>query len=170
MLTVWMAASPPGENPVKMYVGGNWVTNGKTQPVRNPFDGSVFDTVPVATIDQVNLAVESAQRGAAAMRRLPAYDRYSILHRAAELLRERREEFAQTITGEEGKIIAEARTEVDRAIQTITLSAEEAKRLYGEVLPLDASPGNATKFGFTLRVPPRCGRLRARSVVSGASC
>ena len=72
---------------------------------------------------------------------------------AADLLAERSEDLARTITMEEGKVIAEGRTEVQRAIQTITGSSEEAKRLHGETVPLDAAPGNVNQFGFTIRVP-----------------
>ena len=87
------------------------------------------------------------------MAKLTAYERYAILHHAAELMAERLEDLGQTITKEEGKVIAEGRGEVQRAIQTITTSAEEAKRLHGETIPLDAAPGNVNQFGFTMRVP-----------------
>ena len=87
------------------------------------------------------------------MAKLTAYERYAILHRTAELMAERLEDLGQTITKEEGKVIAEGRGEVQRAIQTITTSAEEAKRLHGETVPLDAAPGNVNQFGFTMRVP-----------------
>lgn len=138
---------------MKMYVGGEWVTRDKVVEVVNPFDGRAIDTVPHAGVEDVALAVASAVRGAAAMKRVSAYDRFLALRKAADLLQQRVEDFARTISLEEGKIIAEARTEVARAVQTLTWSAEEAKRLRGETIPLDASPGNATKFGFTIRVP-----------------
>ncbi|MSQ08176.1 MAG: aldehyde dehydrogenase family protein [Dehalococcoidia bacterium] len=138
---------------MKMYMGGEWVSRSKTVPVTNPFTGQPFDSVPVAGVEDVDLAVKSAVRGAAAMRKLSAFDRYEVLMKAVGLLKQRAEDIARTITAEEGKIIAEARTEVARCVQTLTWSAEEAKRLYGETIPLDASPGNAMKFGFTVRVP-----------------
>ena len=69
------------------------------------------------------------------MAQLPGYERYKILHKAAELLEERQEDFARTLALEEGKIISEARFEASRAVETITGSAEEAKRLYGETIP-----------------------------------
>jgi glyceraldehyde-3-phosphate dehydrogenase (NADP+) len=81
--------------------------------------------------------------------------------KAAQTIESRREEFAQTITLEGGKVIAEARVEAGRAVQTLQLSAEEARRLHGETVPLDASPGGAGKFGFTLCVP--CGVVVAIS-------
>ena len=136
-----------------MYIGGEWVDRDKKIPVVNPYDGVAFDAVPRASIADVDDAVASAVRGAAAMAALPAYRRYEILHRAADLLVERTEEFARTITMEEGKVIGEGRTEVSRAVQTIGLSAEEAKRLYGETIPLDAAPTWTGQMGFTLRVP-----------------
>ena len=138
---------------MKMYLGGEWVSRDGTIEVINPFDGSVIDTVPRAGVEDVDMAVQSALRGAEAMKRLSAFDRYTILHRAADLIEERQEDFARTISLEEGKVISEARVEANRSIQTIIWSAEEAKRLYGETIPLDAAPGNATKFGFTIRVP-----------------
>ena len=138
---------------MKMYIGGKWLDKPETIPVLNPFDQSVIDTVPRGTSADVEAAITSAVRGAAVMAKLPAYERYSILRRAADLMAERLEDLGQTITKEEGKVIAEGRGEVGRAIQTITLSAEEAKRLHGETVPLDAAPGNVNQFGFTIRVP-----------------
>ncbi len=138
---------------MKMYLNGNWVDRDEKMPVRNPFDQSELDTVPRGTAEDVNTAVTSAVRGAAVMAKVPAYERYMILRRTADLMAERAEDLAQTITKEEGKVIAEGRGEVQRAIQTITLSSEEAKRLHGETVPLDGAPGITSQFGFTIRVP-----------------
>ena len=138
---------------MRMYIGGEWVERGDRIPVVNPYDGTVFDTVPRAGVEDVDAAIASAVRGAEVMAEVPAYRRYEMLHRASDLLEERTEDLARTITMEEGKIIGEARTEVGRAVQTIGLSAEEAKRLYGETVPLDAAPTWTGQMGFTLRVP-----------------
>jgi acyl-CoA reductase-like NAD-dependent aldehyde dehydrogenase len=140
---------------MKMYLGGEWVDRDERSNVLNPYDGSVIDTVPRANLKDVERAIASAVRGAAVMAELPAHERYRILHRAAELMEERVEDLGRTITLEEGKIIAEGRGEAQRSVQTMTLSAEEAKRLYGEYLPLDAAPGVTGKVGFTVCVP--CG-------------
>ena len=140
---------------MRMYIGGEWVDKDEKIPVVNPHDNSVIDTVPGADMEDVDFAVASAVRGAQVMAKIPAYERFLMLRRAADLLEEREEEFARTITMEEGKIIAEGRMEVDRAVQTMSLSAEEAKRLYGETIPLDAGPGWTGQLGFTIRVP--CG-------------
>lgn len=138
---------------MKMYISGKWVEKAETMLVLNPFDQSVIDTVPKASASDVDLAITSAVRGAEAMRKLTSFERYAILRKVADLLAERSEDLARTITMEEGKVITEGRTEVQRAIQTITGSSEEAKRLHGETVPLDAAPGNVNQFGFTLRVP-----------------
>ena len=138
---------------MKMYINGEWVDRANTMPVFNPFDQSIIDTVPRATVADVDLAIASAVRGAKVMAKLPAYERYAILNRAAQLMTERMEDLGQTITREEGKVIAEGRGEAGRAIQTITLSSEEAKRLHGETVPLDGAPGVTSQFGFTIRVP-----------------
>jgi glyceraldehyde-3-phosphate dehydrogenase (NADP+) len=146
---------------MKMCIGGRWVEkSGKTE-VRNPFDGSVVDTVPRADAGDVEAALAAAVRGAKVMAKLPALERSAILKKVAEKLEARAEEFARRITLEEGKPIAESRFEASRAVQTFALSAEEAKRIHGETVPLDAAPGGAGKFGFALRVP--CGVVVAIS-------
>ena len=136
-----------------MYICGKWVERTETIPVVDPFSQTIVDTVPQASVNDINQAVTSASSGAAAMARLTAYDRYKILNRAAELIGEHAETLAQTITQEEGKILTESRTEVKRSIQTMLLSSEEAKRIHGETIPLDAAPGVTSKFGFTIRCP-----------------
>ncbi|MBO55554.1 MAG: aldehyde dehydrogenase [Dehalococcoidia bacterium] len=138
---------------MKMYIAGQWVDRDNTMFVLNPFDQSIIDTVPKGSSGDVELAINSAARGAAVMGKMPAYERYTILRRVADLMSERSEDLAKTITNEEGKVIAEGRAEVQRAIQTITLSSEEAKRLHGETVPLDGAPGITSQFGFTIRVP-----------------
>jgi glyceraldehyde-3-phosphate dehydrogenase (NADP+) len=140
---------------MKMYLGGQWVDKPNRLEVKHPYDGSVVDTVPAADRGDTAAAVASAVRGAAAMARLPGYERSRILSKAAAILESRVEDLARTITLEEGKILAEGRAEASRTPEILHLSAEEAKRLGGEVVPLDGAPGAAGKFGFTLRVP--CG-------------
>ncbi|HEX4836162.1 MAG TPA: aldehyde dehydrogenase family protein [bacterium] len=140
---------------MKMYVGGEWIDKRQTIPVTNPYDGSTVDTVPKADRDDVERALATAARGALAMRQLTGYQRAQILRKAADLITQRAEDFARTITLEEGKILAESRIEAARAAEILMLSAEEAKRLSGEVVPLDGAPGVTSQFGFTIRVP--CG-------------
>ena len=140
---------------MKMLLGGNWVDRAEKIEVLNPFDGSVVDTVPRSSLADVEEALATAERGARVMADLTGYERYEILMKVADLMRERADDLARTITLEEGKILAEAQIEATRAREIIVLSAEEAKRLSGEVIPLDGAPGVSGKLGFTLRVP--CG-------------
>jgi glyceraldehyde-3-phosphate dehydrogenase (NADP+) len=144
---------------MKMFHSGQWHAGKSSQPVTNPFDGSEIDTVPRGTSDDVEAAVTGLVSGAAAMRKLSAIDRCNIQRKSAALLRDRVEDFAVTISREEGKILAESRLEVSRAAETLDISAEEAKRITGEMIPLDAAPGAQGKLGFTLRVP--CGIVAA---------
>jgi acyl-CoA reductase-like NAD-dependent aldehyde dehydrogenase len=146
---------------MKMCIGGKWVDKSDKVEVLHPFDNHVIDTVPHGSAADVDAALAAATHGAKAMAKLTAWDRYQILKKAAEKLEARTEEFARTITLEEGKAITEGRGEVSRAVQTIMLSGEEARRIHGETVPLDASPGGAGKFGFTIRVP--CGVVVAIS-------
>lgn len=144
---------------MKMHISGAWADSKERIEVLNPYDGSVIDTIPRATAQDVEKALASAARGAKAMAQLTAHQRYQILHKASELMQQRLEDLGRTITLEEGKTLAEGRGEAARAQETITLSAEEAKRLTGETLPMDAASNGAGKFGFTLRVP--CGVVAA---------
>ena len=144
---------------MEMLIAGDWTAGGGSIPVMNPFDGREVDTVPRATAEDVDRAISFAVQGAERVRSMSGYERYQLLMRAAALMEERLEDLARTITLEEGKIIAEARFEVDRAKETIICSAEEAKRLGSEVVPLDGAPGTGNRFGFTLRVP--CGVVLA---------
>ena len=144
---------------MKLYFKGAWRGGDELIEVINPFDGQIVDTVPRATAQDVEEAIESAQRGAEDMKSLTGYERFEILSRATALIRQRADEIARTLSLEEGKPLAEALFEVDRSAQTLELSGEEAKRLSGEVLPLDGGKGVKNKLGFTLRVP--CGVIAA---------
>ncbi len=140
---------------MKMFVAGKWLDKSEKTEVHNPYDGSVVDTVPKADAADVDQALAAAVDGARLMRAMPGYERFQILRKAAELMHERSDDLARTLSLEEGKTIKEATAETARAIETIELSAEEAKRISGEVLPLDGASNGKGKFGFTLRVP--CG-------------
>lgn len=146
---------------MKIFLAGKWVDKSKKIEVRNPYDNSVLDTVPKADGDDVGRALGFAERGAKVMAKLSGYERWNILRKAADLIAARNEELGRLISSEEGKIIAEGRFEAGRAVETMMGSAEEAKRIHGETVPLDGDPGGAKKLGFTLRVP--CGVVAAIS-------
>lgn len=142
-----------------MYSAGRWTGASEQLQVLNPFDNSVVDSVPSATADDVEQSIASLKRGAEIMRTMPAHQRATILQAAAQLVRERVSDFAETISREEGKILAEATMEAQRGAEILAISAEEAKRLTGEMIPLDGVAGGENKIGFTLRVP--CGIVAA---------
>ncbi|HEY5542770.1 MAG TPA: aldehyde dehydrogenase family protein [Candidatus Binatia bacterium] len=144
---------------MKNFIAGNWLDKPKMIEVTNPFDNSVIDTVPKADAGDLEQALAFAERGAKVMARLSSYQRWNILRKAADMMAARNEELGQIISKEEGKVIAEGRGEASRAVETMMGSAEEAKRLHGETVPLDADPTGGKKLGFTLRVP--CGVVAA---------
>lgn len=146
---------------MKMFLAGAWTDKPKKIEVRNPFDNSVIDTVPKGDAADVERALSYAERGAKVMAKLTGYERWKILRKAADLMAARNEDLGRTISSEEGKIIAEGRGEANRAVETIMGSAEEAKRIHGETVPLDGDPTGSKKLGFTLRVP--CGVVAAIS-------
>jgi len=144
---------------VKNFVAGQWIDKAKKIEVTNPFDNSLIDTVPKADAGDMEKALAFAERGAKVMAKLSSYERWKILRKAADMMAARNDELGQIISKEEGKIIAEGRGEASRAVETMMGSAEEAKRLHGETVPLDADPTGSKKLGFTLRVP--CGVVAA---------
>lgn len=141
---------------MEMLIAGNWrgAADGRTEEVRSPFDGRTIDTVPVATVQDAQAALDRAEIGARLQRTTPAHVRVDILLRAAALADERAEDIAQTISAETGKPITEARGEASRSGNIIRLAAYEGSQLYGSTLPLDANAGTGLdKIGFTLRQP-----------------
>ena len=120
--------------------------------VRSPFDGHEIGRVPSCTANDVDRAVQIAK---ATLRGnpLPLWRRAEILERAARLLGERREQFARIIADEAAKPLKTARGEAERAAGTFLFAAVEARRLVGEMIPLDAASPGEGKIGFTLRVP-----------------
>jgi glyceraldehyde-3-phosphate dehydrogenase (NADP+) len=140
---------------MKMYVDASWVESPVMSPVVSPYSREIVDTVPEATSEQVDQALAAAERAAATMAQLTGYERSQILNRAADLLAARLEDFARTISLEEGKPLSESRGEVGRMPDLLRLCAFEGSQLRGETLPLDAQVATKGKLGFTLRVP--CG-------------
>ncbi|MBA2297537.1 MAG: aldehyde dehydrogenase family protein [Actinobacteria bacterium] len=138
-----------------MYVAGEWRTAAAEEEVRNPFDGEVVGTVPVASAADARAAIDAAVDGAAAMRRLSAWERNEILRRAAQIVEDSLGELARTIALEVGKPLAEAHGEASRIPDLLRLSGTEGARLHGETVPVDASANGAGKLAFTLRQP--CG-------------
>ncbi len=135
----------------KLLIAGEWVETGAWVEVRSPYSGETVGRVAKAGAAEAQRAVDAAE---AAMREpLPAHKRAEILVRVAGQLGRRHEEVAQTIAAEAGKPLKAARVEASRAMSTFTFAAVEARKLAGEMVPMDASQAGAGKLAFTLRRP-----------------
>ena len=137
---------------IQMLIDGVRREGEGTLPVYDKATGEVIAEVWTAGTAQIRAAIDAAERAFYKVRLSP-YERYEIILRAANLMRERREVFAQALLKEAGKPIRDARGEIDRAYQTLILSAEEAKRLHGEMVPLAGAPGCERRVAFTVRRP-----------------
>jgi len=137
----------------RLFIGGRWVGGGPEVEVRNKYTGEVLATLPTARREDVDAAIAAAEEAAPVMAGMPAHRRGEILARAAAMIREQKEEIARLIAMEAGKALKYARVEVDRAVSTFTIAAEEAKRIHGETVPLDAVPAGEGYFGFYVRKP-----------------
>jgi glyceraldehyde-3-phosphate dehydrogenase (NADP+) len=135
------------------YIAGEWIETGHAVEVRSPFDDSLVAVVHRAGPQEIETAIAKAVAAFQVTRKLPAWKRAEALEKIRAGIAGRREEFAQTIALEAGKPIRTARVEVDRAIFTFKVAAEESKRIYGEVVPLDWIPGTEGREGQVRRVP-----------------
>jgi len=135
----------------KLLIGGEWVETGEWQEIRSPYSGDVVGRVARAGADEARRALDAAERAMAEP--LPTHRRAEILDRTAELLAERHDEVARTISGEAGKPMKAARVEAQRAVSTFTIAAAAARTLAGDVIPMDASQAGEGKLAFTLRRP-----------------
>ena len=137
----------------KLFIGGRWVDGGLPFEVKNKYNGEVIGMVVTARQEDVANAVLAAENAAPVLAEMPAHRRAEILLRTAQRLQERKEEIARTIAAEAGKALKFARLEVERAVSTFALAAEEAKRIHGETFALDAVPAGEGYFGFWVRRP-----------------
>ncbi len=142
--------------PVKNHpflLNGKFVSEGKAVEVRAPYNGDVIGTLTYGTRQHAEQAIAAAQRAFSTTRRLPAYERQRVLRAIAQALAERKEEFARVLAVEAGKPIKAARVEVERAIFTFHVAAEEATRITGETLPLDLQPSARGRWAILRHFP-----------------
>ncbi len=137
----------------ELFINGRGKEGENFSELRSPYSGELLALVPQATPAQVNEAIDAAFAAAHVMAALPAHRRSAILEGVAKLLEERKDEAAMLIAKEAGKPLKIARGEVTRTIETYRFSAEEAKRIGGEVLPLDASASGEKRLAYTVREP-----------------
>ncbi len=136
----------------KLLLGGEWIETGDWGEVLSPYDQSPVARVAQGDEETVNRAVEIAHQ-VFSEGGLPQYRRAEILDRAADIVRERRDELAQVITREAGKPIKTATVEAERTVDTLKFSATEARKLTGGTVPMEASAAGVGKLGVMLRVP-----------------
>jgi acyl-CoA reductase-like NAD-dependent aldehyde dehydrogenase len=132
---------------------GKWIEEGERVEVKSPYDGNVVGQVFQASRAHAEAAIAASVKAFSTTRRLPAFERQRVLRRVAQNITERKEEFARTMTLEAGKPIKASRSEVDRAIFTFTVAAEESTRIYGEYLPLDWQEYTVGRWGMVRRFP-----------------
>src|SRR5579862_6199870 len=134
-------------------VDGKWMEDGEMLEVKAPYDGAVVGRIFQGNRQHAEAAIAAAVKAFGTTRRLPAFERQRVLRRVSEGIAQRKEEFARALCQEAGKPIKAARTEVDRAIFTFTVAAEESTRIYGDYLPLDWQEFTAGRWGIVRRFP-----------------
>ncbi|MFC8684620.1 aldehyde dehydrogenase family protein [Brevibacillus porteri] len=135
-----------------LYIGGEWVKAESYIPVLHKYTGECIAHIAKAEQQHVTEAVDAAWETFKADKLTP-FQRYKILLKASELMEERRDEMERSLIREVGKTRKDAMNELDRTINTLRLSAEEAKKIHGEMIPLQATEGSENRLGFTIRVP-----------------
>src|SRR5512141_2258652 len=135
----------------KLLIDGEWIETGDWVDVRSPYSGDVVGRVAKGGAAEARRAVDAAARALESP--LPAHKRAEILVKVAGLIGRRHEEVARTISDEAGKPIKTARVEASRAMSTYTFAAVEARKLAGEMVPMDGAQAGEGKLGFTLRKP-----------------
>ena len=136
-----------------LIAGESTAGTGNRVPILDPYRDEVVATVPEASPEEIERALQAAAHGARHMANTPAGDRAAILERVADLVVDEAETLATAIVREQGKTLAEARREVGRVPGLLRLCAGEARRIGGETVPLDQSPDGVDRLGLTLRVP-----------------
>lgn len=137
----------------KLFINGEWIESANYTTLTSPYSGEVIAQVPAATKEEVEQAIEAAYRARSVMGKMPAHQRAKILETLALLIEQRVDEAAKIIAMEAAKPLSTAKGEVLRSIQTYKFAAEEAKRIHGETLPLDAAPGGEGRVAYTVREP-----------------
>lgn len=138
---------------VRSRIAGEWRDPEATQEIRDPYRGNVVGYAPVSSEKDCEDALAAAYKGKKAMAAMPGFERAALLRRAADNLSKRAEEIAKAMSLETGKAIRDSILETQRSADTLRLCAEEAVRIEGEHIPMDASAIGAGKIGVVLRFP-----------------
>jgi glyceraldehyde-3-phosphate dehydrogenase (NADP+) len=140
---------------MQMLINGKFVDSlsGRTMQILNPATGKLVDTVPQANQDDVESALEVAIRGREIMRKLPAHRRSDILRHAADRIAAEHESLSQLLCAENGKTIRQCRGEMTATQRLFLDFSEEAKRMRGQTIPMDAVEGLEHMIAYTIRQP-----------------
>lgn len=148
-------ATKAGRSPRRLgfLIDGRWLEEGTAFDVLSPFNGTLAGIAHRASASHLEEAIQAAQRAFEVTRRIPAHERQRILRTIADAIVQRSDEFAKTMALEAGKPLKAARAEVERAVLTFTVAAEETARIGGEWIPLDRTPAGADRAGIVRRFP-----------------
>jgi len=138
---------------LKVLVGGDWIETGQWIDVINKYNGGLVEKVPLCDESHIEKALSTAHAATETIRKMPAYRRAEILENTSASLLKSTDDLARTISAEAGKPLKYSTREAKRAFVTIKFSSEEAKRLAGETIPLDAEPRGTHRHGYWFRVP-----------------
>ncbi|TQK62713.1 acyl-CoA reductase-like NAD-dependent aldehyde dehydrogenase [Brevibacillus sp. AG162] len=136
-----------------LYINGQWKEAKEYAPLYSPYSGELLAEIAQAEDHDVDEAIKAAKAAAKVMAKMPASQRALILERAVAIMEARKEELAVILAQEAAKPLRTGRVEIARTIQTYKFAAEEAKRIHGETVPLDAAPGGEGRLAFTVRKP-----------------
>ena len=147
-----MEEKPMGKE-YKFLINGQWLTSSEKHQIKSPYNGEVIGRTYRPSPDDVENAIKAASAAFEITKKMPPYERSEILFNIVRILQERKEELAQSIAAEAGKPIKAARIEAERSILTFTIAAEEAKRINGEIIPLDIHPYGKDRICNISRFP-----------------
>ncbi|QMT18189.1 aldehyde dehydrogenase family protein [Planococcus maritimus] len=137
----------------KLYLNGEWQETIDYAELFSPYSNEKIGEIPKASVADVEAAIDAASEAREAMAALTAYERAAILEQLVSLFIEHKEQAAKIIALESAKPLKFALGEIDRTIETYKFAAEEAKRLSGEMIPMDAAKGGSNRLAYTLREP-----------------
>jgi acyl-CoA reductase-like NAD-dependent aldehyde dehydrogenase len=136
-----------------LYIDGEFIEAKNYVPLYSPYSHEKISNVAFANEEETDLAISAAERASKIIAKMPAYERADILENVVTLLKEEADECARLIATESAKPITAAKGEVARTIMTYKFAAEEARRITGETIPMDAAPGGEGRIAFTIREP-----------------
>jgi acyl-CoA reductase-like NAD-dependent aldehyde dehydrogenase len=137
----------------KLFINGEWIQAKQYSPLYSPYDGELLAEIPYADEEEVDMAIAAADKAKAELAKMPSHQRASILEKLVQLLEENEEKCTRLIANEAAKPWSTAKAEVARTITTYKFAAEEARRIHGETIPMDAAPGGENRIAYTVRKP-----------------